>query len=42
MESHLPSPDIVEIGGQKSLRYTNQLIETAIIQKLARYLSNKD
>ncbi|MFT6735612.1 MAG: hypothetical protein ACJAS9_003823 [Polaribacter sp.] len=40
MESHLPSPDIVEISEQKCLRYTEKLIETAIIQKLARYLSS--
>lgn len=40
MEKHVPSPDIVEIGGEKCLRYTEQLIETAIIQKLARYLSS--
>jgi hypothetical protein len=40
MEKHTPSPDIVEISGNKCLRYTEQLIETAIIQKLARYLSS--
>ncbi|MFW1584855.1 hypothetical protein ACEWBR_13915 [Vibrio parahaemolyticus] len=39
MEKHVPSPDIVEIGGEKCLRYTGQSIETAIIQKVARYLS---
>jgi hypothetical protein len=42
MERHAPSPDIIEIGGKKCLRYTGQLIETAIIQKLARYLSSSN
>jgi len=36
----MPSPDIIEIGDKKCLRYTGQLIETAIVQKLARYLSS--
>ena len=39
LESIVPSPDIVEHGGHKALRYTDKTIETALIQKLARYVS---
>lgn len=39
LENNIPSPDIVEIGGHKALRYSEKSIETAIIQKLARYVS---
>ena len=39
MEQHVPPTDIIEIGGKKRLRYIEQSIETAIIQKVARYLS---
>jgi hypothetical protein len=39
LESEVPSPDIIEVGGHKALRYTDRSIEAAIIQKLARYVS---
>lgn len=39
LEGTVPSPDVVELGGHKALRYTNKSIEAALIQKLARYIS---
>lgn len=39
LEATIPSPLIVKIDGNKSLKYQNPNLETAIIQKLARQLS---
>lgn len=36
----MPPPRTVRIGGQLAVRYAEQLIEQALIQKLARYISS--
>lgn len=40
IENYLPSPSINTFGEHNVLRYTEKSIDTAIIQKLARYLSS--
>jgi hypothetical protein len=40
LERQLPPPRYIEIDGQPALRYAEQLIEQALIQKLARYISS--
>lgn len=40
LEQQVPPPRIVRINGQLALRYTEKLIEQALIQKLARYISS--
>lgn len=39
IEQDAPKPQIINIGTRKALRYPDQLLEIAILQKLARYIS---
>ncbi|MBY0268368.1 MAG: hypothetical protein K2X06_00670 [Burkholderiales bacterium] len=40
LEKQVPPPKIIRVDGQPKIRYKEQLIEQALIQKLARYISS--